>query len=373
MEDNNTPIVFDNGSGLFKAGFANNESPHIVFKSYIGTPKYIKVHHNKKKDIYIGNEASVRAGLLNLKYPIQHGVVTNWDDLETIWHYAFYNELKINPEEHPILISEVVNNPKSNREKMIQIMFETFHVPSYYTEIDAILSFYSSDCSDGIVLDVGNSVSKIIPFHDYEVIKPAVNRMNIGGQDVTEYLQDLLYQRNYRMTTSAQKDMTCDMKEKICFVKYNHNELRKDLLASYSLPDGTVISIDEERYKCTEILFKTYLNGSDFEFNGLVEMLIDSAKKIEVGKISSACRSIIFSGGSTLFEGFHERIIEEIAHNYLFSDVKSITSLDRKFATWIGGSIVSSLGNFPQMCITKNEYDDAGEQIVHKKCKNINV
>merc|ERR1711997_1413274 len=98
-------------------------------------------------------------GILHLKYPIEHGIVTNWDDMEKIWHHTWGNELRVDPEEHPVLLTEAPLNPKSNREKMIQIMFETFSVPQFYVQIQAVLSLYSSGRTTGVVLDSGDVVS----------------------------------------------------------------------------------------------------------------------------------------------------------------------------------------------------------------------
>ncbi len=122
------------------------------------------------RDVYVGEEAVQKRGVLNIESPIDQGIIKNWEDMEKIWHHMFMNELRVSPEEHPVLMTEAPLNPKQNRERMTQIMFETFNVPCLYVSVQGVLALYSSGRTSGLILDSGDGVSHALPiFEGYAV------------------------------------------------------------------------------------------------------------------------------------------------------------------------------------------------------------
>jgi actin len=319
------------------------------------------------KDSYVGDEAywASKRGRLTLKYPITHGVVTDWDGLQKIWHHAFYEELRVAPKEHPVLLTEAPLNPKHNREKMAQICFETFISPALYIAVQAVLAMYASGRITGIVLDSGDGVTGVVPVYEGHALPHAILRLDLAGHDLTDYMMQIL---SYE-TSDLHHEIARDVKEKLAYVALDFEaEMRtSELGKTYEMPDGQVIPVGVERFRCAEALFQPSFMG--IKAAGIHEQIYSSIMKCDDNGVRKELYgNIVLSGGTTLLPGFTERVQKEVqALAPPTMTIKVIAPPERKNSVWIGGSILASLPAFQQSWISEEEYYEYGPCVLHQK------
>ncbi|KAG8568547.1 hypothetical protein GDO81_014059 [Engystomops pustulosus] len=365
-------VIFDNGSGLCKAGLAGDGFPRSVINTVIGRARSeFGLLGANRKNYYVGKEAQDLRGILSLTHPIEHGIVTSWSDMEKIWEHMYTCELQIQSSDRSVLLSEAPLNPTDNREKMTEVMFESFNVPAMFVASQATLSLYANGRTSGLVLDIGDGVTTTFPIYEGFHLTHAGNRLNIAGRDITDYFMRLLMETGLSLVSSAEKEITRAMKEKLCYVALDpREEMKKDFKdcsTEYTLPDGKVVTVAHQRFRAPEILFSPSINGT--EAPGVHTMIIDSILKCAVDTRKALFKNILLSGGSTLFPGFEERVHNEIqAMAPETVQVKVLAPDDRNFAVWIGGSILTCLESFREMWITSADYREFGPAVVHDKC-----
>jgi actin-related protein len=378
MADEISTVVIDNGSSMCKAGFTGDKTPQFVFPCVVGRPRDERRGFSIcQSDFYIGDQVNACRWLLNIRSPIEGGRIIDWDGLEQIWQYIFKYQLCVDPEEHPVLMTESSPFFSHPREEMAQVLFETFQVPSFYIANPAVLSLYSSGRRTGIVLESGDGLTQIVPIYEGGSILHAIITPKIAGGDITTWIQKIVIQYRIPWSSLVGQNIIRDVKEKLAYVAldFEAEKLKAtytaDCEACINLFNDSELLLNSECFLCPEPLFKPdLLMKPDYLWNDSIDVaLFNSIRKCDVSIQKDMYANIVLSGGTTMFQGLPERIEKEITHLApAMTKIKVIAPRERKYGAWIGGSILASLDSFPQMVIIREEYDEYGKGIVCRKC-----
>lgn len=329
------------------------------------------------KDIMCGDEAAANRQYLEVGYPVENGIVRNWEDMEHLWNYTFYEKLQINPSECKILLTEPPMNPVKNREQLVQRMFEKYQFGACNISIQAMLTLYAQGLLTGVVVDTGDGVTHVVPVYDGFVPKHLIRRLDVAGRHITDYLIKLLLLRGYAFNRTADFETVRQIKEKLCFVSCDLESERRlalettCLMESYTLPDGRVIKLGRERFEAPEALFNPAL--IDSESAGMSDLVFNMIQDADIDTRSEYYKHIVLSGGSSMFPGLPTRLEKDIRDRYLKEILKGNPERMKKFKinvedpprrkhmVFLGGSVLADIMNDkPEFWISKAQYEEQG-------------
>ncbi|XP_071449968.1 actin-related protein 2 isoform X3 [Hetaerina americana] len=385
-------IVCDNGTGFVKCGYAGSNFPAHVFPSMVGRPIIraankigdIEVKDMYVKDLMVGDEASKLRSMLEVNYPMENGIVRNWEDMCHVWDYTFGPEkMDVDPRECKILLTEPPMNPTKNREKMIEVMFEKYCFSGAYIAIQAVLTLYAQGLLSGVVVDSGDGVTHICPVYEEFALPHLTRRLDIAGRDITRYLIKLLLLRGYAFNHSADFETVRIMKEKLCYIGYNIETEQKlalettVLVEPYTLPDGRIIKVGGERFEAPEALFQPHL--INVEGQGIAELVFNTIQAADIDMRSELYKHIVLSGGSTMYPGLPSRLEREIKQLYLErvlkNDIDKLSKFKikiedpprRKDMVFIGGAVLAEvMKDRDTFWMTREEYQEKGVGVLKK-------
>lgn len=380
------PLVVDNGTGFVKCGYAGSNFPEHVFPSIVGRP-ILRAEERQGstaiRDIMVGDEAAEHRSSLQVTQPMEHGIVKNWEDMRHLWDYTFDQKLKVDTKGQKVLLTEPPMNPKVNRQRMCETMFEEYGFGGVYVAIQAVLTLYAQGLQTGVVVDSGDGVTHIVPVYDGFALPHLTRRLDVAGRDVTRYLIKLLLMRGYAFERTADFETVRGIKEALCFMSYDLEMDKKlseettTLVESYTLPDGRVIKVGSERYEAPECMFQPHL--VDVEQPGVAELLFQTIQQAAVDTRTELYKHIVLSGGSSMYPGFPSRLEKEMKQLYLTrvlgNDGSRLKNFKiriedpprRKHMVFLGGAVLADIMKDREaFWVTKAEWDEQGVRALDK-------
>lgn len=421
-------LVLDTGSDTIKAGHSGEDAPKAVFSSYIGrvdepdtdSNQMIDETTSRKARIYVARDALHRRDNMRMSPSIRHGQIEDWDGLEALLSHSFRNHLSLDPSNHPVLWSEPTSGSKSQRERMLQMLMEKFQLPAVFFCRSVVLTAFAAGRSTAMICESGAGITTVAPVHEGYVLTKGVKRTKLAGDALDAIVQQLIchqppvpdaqvfdsqpkplysLKRTYlddQLTIEssipshthpsyhrfAQRELLQDIKQSVCRLSELPFDLKGPRLPSvnYELPDGNTFEIGNERFVVAEHLFapnvmpdvmpRLHEFDSGFTFNGLHSMIRSSVESVDVDLHKELYSSLVCAGGTSLVTGFASRLSRDLALDlpaaHKVKVVVGATTNERKYASWIGGSILGSLGTFHQMWASKQEYEEQGNRLLAK-------
>ncbi|KAL0214393.1 hypothetical protein P9112_006577 [Eukaryota sp. TZLM1-RC] len=375
-------VVCDMGTGFIKTGFAGDKLPRCVFPSVVGRPLLRAdetLGGSTVPDLLVGDDCAQYLSILNTSYPLENGIVKNWEDMRHLFSYMFHKRLEVDPSESRVLLTEAANTPGPAKKKMMEEMFEYFNVPSMQIFIQALLVLFSQGVDTGVVVDSGDGVTHLMPVYEGLLLDHLVKRIDIAGRDLTRYMMKLLLRQGYTLNRTNDFESVRKMKEDLCYCSV-HPDIdtrlateSTTLMREFSLPDGQRVKLARERFEAVEPLFNPELIGR--EVGGVGEQLFDLISSAPMDVRPKFYANVYVSGGSTMFPGFPDRLEQDIKKIYKEKVLKGVKDKSlkikieihrhsqRKNFVFSGASLLGEIStNRDEFWIHKHEWEEQGAE-----------
>lgn len=406
------PVVIDNGTGYTKMGYSGNVEPQYIIPTVLATRAdeggvSRKMEGIEDMDFYVGEQAQANSTTYQINYPIRHGIIDNWDNMERLWQRCMFEYLRCEPEEHYVMLTEPPLNPPENREATAEIMFETFNVPGLYIAVQAVLALAASWTSKqvtertltGTVIDSGDGVTHVIPVADGYVIGSCIRHIPLAGRTITQFIQQIMRDRKEPVPPEDSLEVAKRVKEMFCYVSpdlvkeyQKYDKQPEKYFKSYQgvkRQTGTGWSCDVgyERFLGPEVFFNPEIFSSDFT-TPLPDVVDESILKCPIDVRRGLYKNIVLSGGTTMFKDFGRRLQRDIKKSV---DARMLQNIERlsnmksmglsppapppeievnvvshhmqRYAVWFGGSMLAATPEFYRVCHTREQYLEEGPRI----------
>ncbi|XP_049844523.1 actin-like protein 6A [Schistocerca gregaria] len=414
VSEDSYSVVIDVGHHTVRIGCSQDDSPRMELPSQVGILDHLSSTEAGKascsyvtqpKKYLFGNDINIPRGGMESASFFKDGMIDDWDSFEKMLEFAYDTCFNSRSEHHPILISEPAWNVRRKREQLTELMFEKFKVPAFFLVKNAALTTFANRRTTALVIDSGATHTSAVPVQDGFVLSRGIVRTPLAGDFLTTQCGELLkgfavevvppymvaskeaVAKNEKskwvkhpnlpaVTTSWHKFMIKrvlqDFQSKV--LEVSRSQLHEEIYAcippaTYEFPDGYCQDFHEERMQIPEALF----NPEMFQLSpslGIGYVVKKSVSRCEADVRAALYSNVVIAGGNSLLKGFPERLCTELAHRTPSSMRLKVIhgGRSRRISSWIGGSIVASLGTFQQMWISAQEYEDAGKNVVEKKC-----
>jgi len=427
-------IVIDSGSAMTRVGYAGEVEPSICVPTYVGSLSLPKINPPKQtwprsKAVSLGPKAkkakieelgksmevdepntyffdsSLRRAREKMEVisPYKDGEIENWDAISSLWDWCIRDRMSEKPEERPLLFSESSWNTPSTRRKMCEAIFESLGARLMYSMRDAALACFGVGKTTGLAVDMGASATKCVPVNDGYILHRPIRRTKCAGAFIDKILGEHLLSvtskkqltpgvifRNRQTPVTAsftkfmENELLRDIKETLCYIRPNDPTCGSCAEANhekkYELPDGSIISLNKERYDIPEVLFKRFHPGLNDEkplkFEGLHYMIQGTILDCDADIRRELYANLVITGGCSRIKGLRERLaamIVSIAPPAFSPKIirtpqvmksNQTTNFNDSFGVWTGGSVLGSLGHFQQHWLSREDYYEVGPSLL---------